>query len=64
MNTSDLLKSLALAAIILAAVMAFTGCAEYPGSVSIDTPWFSGSKDALGNISIAPKATTIVIPAK
>ena len=49
--------------IALLATLALASCAEI-GSLTIDTPWASGSKDADGNITIIPKVTTIVIPTK
>lgn len=45
------------------ATLALASCAEI-GSLTIDTPWVSGSKDAMGNVTITPKVSAIVIPTK
>jgi hypothetical protein len=57
------MKTIAILAAIALVSCHFTGCAGI-NSLSFDTPWASGSKDADGNITIVPKATTIIIPTK
>jgi hypothetical protein len=58
-KTQLITSALTLAACALA--LALTSCAAIE-SVSIATPYGDMSKDALGNVSISPRA--IVIPAK
>jgi len=49
--------------ILSAAVVCLTSCAEI-STLSVDTPWGSGSKDALGNVTLTPKFPVVITSAK